>query len=301
MFLPEHGPPEHEHGIHRLAVSHIRPGSLVAIFPARHYPTTPWHEHDFFELALIESGRGQHVTDQGVEQIERGAAFLLSPGTGHEYRGGEELHVYNCLFRAELADAELLWARRDPHLGVLFELDAAVDERTGARIVRMHLDDDQVDRVIAALEPIRTGEPDASTRAGQLAHLIMALDVVAVARHHALATTGSPRTMPPLVSDALALLDTDLAYPWSLDDLSARLNVGRFHLTRLFTRSLGVPPMRYLERLRARRAATLLSATESSVAAVGAAVGWPDPAHFSRRFRAVFGASPRAYRQRLSR
>jgi AraC family L-rhamnose operon transcriptional activator RhaR len=59
--------------------------------------------------------------------------------------------------------------------------------------------------------------------------------------------------------------------------------------------------MRYLERLRARRAATLLSATDSTVAAVGAAVGWPDPAHFSRRFRVVFGASPRAYRQRLSR
>ena len=73
----------------RAIASHIRPGSVVAIFPARHYPTTPWHEHDFFELAVIESGRGQHVTDQSVELVERGAAFLPSPGTGHEYRGGE--------------------------------------------------------------------------------------------------------------------------------------------------------------------------------------------------------------------
>jgi AraC-like DNA-binding protein len=27
-------------------------------------------------------------------------------------------------------------------------------------------------------------------------------------------------------------------------------------------------------------------------------VGWADPPYFSRRFRAVFGSSPRVYRQR---
>ena len=33
--------------------------------------------------------------------------------------------------------------------------------------------------------------------------------------------------------------------------------------------------------------------TDQSVAAIGAAVGWPDPSQFSRRFRAEFGVSPR--------
>ena len=35
------------------------------------------------------------------------------------------------------------------------------------------------------------------------------------------------------------------------------------------------------------------------MASVGAAVGWADPSQFSRRFRAVFGVSPREYRRRV--
>jgi transcriptional regulator GlxA family with amidase domain len=40
----------------------------------------------------------------------------------------------------------------------------------------------------------------------------------------------------------------------------------------------------------------LLSTTDAAVSEVGAAVGWPDPSHFSRRFRSQMGVSPRTYR-----
>ena len=63
-------------------------------------------------------------------------------------------------------------------------------------------------------------------------------------------------------------------------------------------RCLGVPPIHYLSLLRAERAAVMLVRTDDSVAFIGAAVGWPDPAYFSRRFRAVYGVSPRDYRHR---
>ena len=88
------------------------------------------------------------------------------------------LHVYNCLFRAELIDAELMWARRDPVLGPLFDpdsLDARGRHRGHGRGRRWTLR--TFDEFIEALEPIRTGE--ATSRAAQLAHLLLALDIVA--------------------------------------------------------------------------------------------------------------------------
>ena len=45
----------------------------------------------------------------------------------------------------------------------------------------------------------------------------------------------------------------------------------------------------------------MLARTDDAVASIGAAVGWPDPAYFSRRFRGVFGVSPREYRNRHQR
>ena len=95
-------------------------------------------------------------------------------------------------------------------------------------------------------------------------------------------------------------MSRDIAFPWTLEELSRQMFVGRFHLARTFAKCVGLPPMHYLARLRAERAAAMLASTDLPSPSIGAAVGWPDPAYFSRRFRAVFGISPREYRHRHS-
>jgi AraC family L-rhamnose operon transcriptional activator RhaR len=271
--------------------------TAVAIFVAHHYPTIGWHEHDFYELAVISTGRGLHESEHGVIPVEAGTVVFIPPGVSHEYRGCEDLIVYNCLFRAELDEAELMWAFRDGHLSVLFNPDNLSRDRMHRPPVAVQLDDVGLATVLAALERIRLRAPDARTRTGQLAHLLLALDVVAAARR-ATDPTDRRTTAPAVVAAALELMARDIAHPWTLSELSRRMFVGRFHLSRTFARCVGVPPMQYLARLRAERAAALLASTDLPIAAIGAAVGWSDPPYFSRRFRAHFGVSPRHYRQR---
>jgi AraC family L-rhamnose operon transcriptional activator RhaR len=275
--------------------THMGPGSIVGIFPAHHFRAIPRHDHDCYELAIIESGQGLHVTTDRTVALRPGLAIFVPPGVAHEYRVNDEAHVYNCLFRAELIDAELLWARRDPLLGSLFDPDSHARDGDPAAVVMVPLDASAMGKAIAALEPIRTGE--ASTRAAQLAHLLLALDIVATANAANARGGEEPSATSSLVSVAIDLMTRDLAFPWTLDELSRRLFVGRFHLARTFTRAMGDPPMHYLARLRAERAAAMLGTTDLPVAAIGLKVGWADPAHFSRRFRAAFGLSPRTYRQ----
>jgi AraC family L-rhamnose operon transcriptional activator RhaR len=269
------------------------PDSIVAVWPFRHHPTTPWHDHDFYELALIESGRGVHESDEGVRALHPGVALLLPPGAGHEYRACEDMRVYNCLFRAELIDAELMWARRDRLLGPLFDSGRSAEPGADGPQTFVDLDPATARRFIDTLEPIRTG--DADTRASQLARLLLALDIVATTAA-AQRSDDSP-VASAVVIEAVDLMAADLAFPWTLDELSRRVYVGRFHLTHLFARTVGQPPMQYLARLRGERAAAMLAGTDLPVAAIGAKVGWTDPAYFSRRFRAAFGVSPRDYRR----
>lgn len=138
---------------------------------------------------------------------------------------------------------------------------------------------------------------DDRSEAHDLGHLLLALDLLA--RELEQEQPDDPATdprMPLLVTTAIELLEQDLRHRWNLDELSGRLFVNPFHLVRLFTRWVGLPPIAYATRRRAERAAILLWATDDPIAAIGAQVGWPDPGHFSRRFRHEFGVSPRSYR-----
>lgn len=302
MALPQ--PLESQHRdpgsvLHRLAAAYIPVDGVVGIFQALHFPTTPWHLHDFYELAIVECGTALHVSDRGIEPVARGTVVFVPPGVGHEYRQCTDVRVYNCLFRADLAEAELMWAFRDDHLRVLFDSAHRFRGQASDRIVMAQLDEPATSSVLAALEPIRLGHPDARTRTGQLAHLLLALDVVATAVRAA--GTADKASLPSSVAAAVQLMEDDLAFPWTLAELSRRTYVGPAHLARSFARSLGMPPIHYLSRLRAERAAAMLARTDDPVAAIGTAVGWPDPAYFSRRFRTAFGVSPREYRHRHER
>ena len=260
-----------------------------------HLPGAPFSLNSVARSRLLrardhQSGHGLHVTTDRTIAIGPGLAIFVPPGVAHEYRDNDGARVYNCLFRAELIDAELMWARRDPVLGSLFDPDSLSRKGDTAATVLVPLDAADVRRVIEALEPIRTGE--ATSRAAQLAHLLLALDIVARSKA-AIARDGDlPSASSSLCTVAIELMTRDLAFPWTLDELSRRLFVGRFHLARTFARSMGDPPMHYLARLRAERAAAMLGTTDLPVATIGMKVGWPDPAYCSRRFRATFGMSP---------
>lgn len=74
------------------------------------------------------------------------------------------------------------------------------------------------------------------------------------------------------------------------------------HVCRLFQRFAGCTPGEALARRRLEVAAALLVTRPNTlVKEIAAAVGYPDPLHFSRRFRTRYGVSPQAYVDRAAR
>ena len=291
---------DHQHASRYTAGMFIAPGSAVGFFPAYHHFAIPWHDHDFYEIGIVESGSGMHVSSTGTEPFRRGTVVLVPPGAGHEYRTCVEMQVLNCFFRAELDELELSWAFRDTALRKLFYPTGAAVPRHERPVVVRQLDEPELARMLDALEAIRSLPPERRTHAAEVGHLLVALDSLAAGVATGAAPVPDRAVTSRLVTQACQLLEGDPAYPWTLAELSARLYVGPFHLARQFVRALGMPPMRYLARWRAQRAAGLLVSTDEPVATIGVAVGWPDPSQFSRRFRAEFGVSPRAYRRHVA-
>ena len=92
-------------------------------------------------------------------------------------------------------------------------------------------------------------------------------------------------------------LETHLTDDVSLAELAGLAQLSVFHFNRAFEQSTGLPPHRYLVRLRVARAARLLTETRLSVSAVAAQVGYDDPNQLARVFRKETGMSPLQYRR----
>lgn len=121
-------------------------------------------------------------------------------------------------------------------------------------------------------------------------------------------TAGFTRVLPgvsspdfplPDLAPALAALQKNPALAWSNAELArlAGLSVSAFE--RKFRRHLHTSPMQFLKRLRLSRAAAAMMRTERSLAEIALGEGFCDQAHFTREFRAAFGATPRVWRGRF--
>lgn len=86
-----------------------------------------------------------------------------------------------------------------------------------------------------------------------------------------------------------------------LDDLANAACFSPFHFLRLFTNTMGVPPHRYLSRLRLERAKTLLALGIMPIAEVAAASCFSSQSDFTRAFRRSTGLTPYAYRRQADK
>ena len=100
----------------------------------------------------------------------------------------------------------------------------------------------------------------------------------------------------PAVQQVLSLLHQQVAHPWTVEELAARVGLSRAALGRRFTAVLGEPPMSYLAAWRLALAADLLVASDATIAAVARQVGNATPFSLSVAFKRVHGVSPRHYR-----
>ena len=285
----------HAPGYTLAADAFMEPDQLVG-FSIAHQPLSVFmHFHEFYELALVVEGTGLHVSGGGDQRVGRGSVVFVAPGLSHGWRMGEGLVVYNCMLRVEAADFDLPWARRDEWLGQLFG-PPGVEPIQPALVT---IEESALQDCLTHLDAIRERPSSERSEAYDLGHLLLALDVLARCfdREQPERVAVDPLASP-LVAAAVDLLDRDLQRRWTLEMLAGRLYVGTYHLVRQFNRWVGLPPIAYLNRRRAERAANLLATTDAPIGSIGAEVGWPDPSQFSRRFRQHMEMSPRTYRAR---
>jgi transcriptional regulator GlxA family with amidase domain len=104
-------------------------------------------------------------------------------------------------------------------------------------------------------------------------------------------------TSQPKLVEAVALMESNLEEPISLDELAQHVELSRRQLERLFQKHLHCVPTRYYLELRLRRARQLLLQTSKSIVDVAFTCGFVSAPHFSKCYRDFFGMPPRDERR----
>lgn len=92
-------------------------------------------------------------------------------------------------------------------------------------------------------------------------------------------------------------LQDHLDHPLSVEDLATHLNMSLRSFHRHFTDYFGMPPAKYLQRLRLESAQSLLCQTDLTLSEIATRCGFRDSDHLRRVFQQYFGILPTDYRQ----
>ena len=234
----------------------------------------------FHGLEFVVSGRGWVTLDGKEHPLGPGTVFAYGPNT-------------HCALRADARDPMVKYFVSISGRGVVGRL-----QRCGVRpgAVRVLAVPAEVTSVLEEL--VREGQ-----RTGALTVAICAaLGELLLLKIEATTTQATP-TLEPAREAFLrckALIDAQAERLGTLEEIARAAAVEASSVCRWFRRYQGTSPYQYLLRRKMTIAAGFLLENGGLVKEVAQRVGFDDPYHFSRAFKAVHGVAPRAllhYRQ----
>ena len=223
---------------------------------------------DFSRLYIVMDGKGTVEGDQKCIQLIPGRIYLFSPAWRGIY--GTEDFVELCWLHIRLLLAPGLDALNRPDIPV--ELPLSEQDR----LLFLSL--------IAALS---TPKPADALR------LVSGVSSL-VAPFLPDSWEGFLPTaqIPLAIKTVLIHMHEHCSEPLSLSHLAKVAQCHPTYLSNRFAALMGVPPMRHLQHLRLERARSQILGSETPIAEIAQACGFPDPMHFSKAFHRRYGLPP---------
>ena len=236
--------------------------------------TFPPHLHKHLELFYICDGEMAVTVSGNTLRLKAGEAALAFPNEIHSYYTPKHSAYYMLLFTAECApDYADILIRFRPKWPFLSR--EAVSPYA-----------------VSSLEALLADYPHLNLR---LAKAYISVLVGNIIERFELEEVSRAADLS-LPQRALIYLENNFQEPFTMDAMARSLGVSKEHLSRLFSKKIGVPFHRYVHSLRMEHAKKLLLTTGKSVTEIAYSCGFDCQRSFNRIFRDTFHLTPREYR-----
>lgn len=99
------------------------------------------------------------------------------------------------------------------------------------------------------------------------------------------------------IQPALKYIHNNIHHTITLDDLAKIVDLNPAYFSDMFSRVMGISPIKYINKKRVEKAQTLLVSTELTLSQIAQKTGFNDEYYFSRLFCKTVGQSPGKYRR----
>ncbi|WP_461473140.1 helix-turn-helix domain-containing protein [Pararhodobacter sp.] len=240
------------------------------------------HRHArLHQVLLMTGGAGSISLDGTRHTLGPGNVVNVPSGIVHGYTFAENTEGMVVTFAAEMLDETLHRGEGlHPILARPRVLSTAPDPadtitRIGAAYASRALGRAQILRGLSAL------------LLGQLAQTLARVEQI------------ERPAAPALLTRFQTLLEAHFLKHWGVADYAKALAVSPTHLSRITREATGQPASALIEERMIREARRYLVYTDLPISRIAYALGFEDPAYFSRVFSRATGHAPSAFRQRL--
>jgi len=254
---------------------HFARKSLATRFPEKA------HDHDCFEVFLIESGKTDHWVNGVTQHLEPGQLAFLRPQDVHAFSADRTMgcQIINVMFRAETA-AHLAKRYDSTIAGRYFDARSPLPE--------MH-----------ALGPARFARAINVAQQLQTAHRSLARIeefLLVLTNRVADATSGVAESAPRWFAEACSAAQSQEVFCKGAAGFISAAGRSHEHVCRTCKAITGLTPSEYINQVRIEFAAHLLRSDERAINAVVEACGFENSSYFYRLFKGQYGTTPRQYR-----
>ena len=185
--------------------------------------------------------------------------------------------------------AEYAWTCTEPGVCMVIDFDAL---ETGDEIRSVELKDSEpVLSAFAKLERL-SGMTDTASKLETMQLLYGLLAFLSKAEHKKYVPSGKRQLLAPAIDHITEkYADPDIQNK----DLAQLCNMSTVYFRKTFEAVYGIPPIRYLHRLRIQKAKAILSGDYDSVRQVAESTGYSSVYHFSKMFKLYTGENPTSY------